>query len=91
MILVINKHPPIFTILRNLIKFNVERAQNLFNEGKPLLNYINGRLKYEINWTILGGECILKKIENLNYEVLIKRPKLSKKEYIILLFKSLVK
>lgn len=74
----------------NLIKFNVERTKSLFNEGRNLLNYLNGRLKYEINWTILGGECILKKIENLDYKVLDKRPKLSRHDYLILLGKSLI-
>ncbi len=73
--------------LRQLIKFNVERAEKLFEEGKPLLKFLKGRLKYEIGWTILGGEAILKKIRKNNFDVL-QRPKLSKKDFLILLLKS---
>jgi squalene synthase HpnC len=76
--------------IRNLIKFNVERAMEMFNQGKGLLNYLSGRLKYEINWTIMGGELILRKIEKMNYEVLSKRPSLSKKDYFGLLLKSII-
>ena len=49
--------------LRALLKHNVDRTRQLFKEGKKLTGYLTGRLKYEIKWTVLGGEEILKKIE----------------------------
>lgn len=69
-----------------LIHFQVERAEQLFNEGKILLNKLPWRLKRQIAWTINGGEAILKKIKNNNYDVLNNRPVLSKIDYLRVLF-----
>ena len=74
--------------LRALVKHNVEKTKNLFNEGEKLIEYLSGRIKYEIKWTILGGKSILKRIEKNNYNVLQSRPALTKKDFFILLFKS---
>lgn len=82
----LNKNNP---NIKALVKHNVERAQNLFNEGKEIISYLNGRFKLEIKWTIAGGEKILKKIRQNDYDVLSKRPKLSKIDFTTLLIKSL--
>ncbi len=72
----------------NMVEFNIDRTQQMFNEGKNLLNYLRGRMKYEIAATITGGELILNKIKNQNYNVLKQRPALSKKDYFDLFIKS---
>lgn len=77
--------------ISSLVNYNVERTQKLFDEGKQILNFLKGKLKTEIAWTILGGEAILKKIRKNNYEVLANRPKLSKFNYLILFFMALKK
>jgi squalene synthase HpnC len=71
--------------LKKLLKFNVTRARKMFKEGRDLLTFLRGRLKYEIKWTILGGEEILKKIVRNDYRVLEERPKLNKFDFIKLL------
>lgn len=76
--------------LKELVKFQVQRTQELFNEGRILIDYLPGKLKYQIKWTILGGEKILKKIADQNYNVLETRPKLSKWNYLHLFIKSLL-
>ncbi len=76
--------------LKRLIEFNVKRNKKMYIEGRKLLPFLTARLKYEIKWTILGGEQILQEIENNEYEVLCKRPKLSKLKFIKLLLKSLL-
>ena len=76
--------------LRRLVKFNVERAGSFFREGENLLNYLTGRLQYEIKWTILGGRAILKKIIKSDYNVINIRPSLSKFDYFFLFLKSLM-
>ncbi|OIP60489.1 MAG: squalene synthase HpnC [Ignavibacteria bacterium CG2_30_36_16] len=76
--------------LRRLVKFNVERAESFFREGENLLNYLSGRLQYEIKWTILGGRAILKKIIKSDYNVINIRPSLSKFDYFFLFLKSLM-
>ncbi|MCK7524640.1 MAG: squalene/phytoene synthase family protein [Ignavibacteriales bacterium] len=75
--------------IKALVKHNVERAQSLFDEGKNLLKYLNGRFKIEIKWTIAGGEKILDKIRKNDYDVFTKRPKLDKVDFILLLVKSI--
>jgi len=75
--------------IKALVKHNVDRTQVLFDEGKNLLKYLSGRFKYEIKWTIAGGEKILDKIRKNDYNVFTKRPKLSKIDFITLLIKNI--
>ena len=75
--------------LKQLIEFSVNRTQNLFNEGKPILEFLSGRFKHEIAWTINGGEEILRKIRGADFDVISRRPKLSKSDYIRIFIKSL--
>ncbi len=75
--------------IKALVKHNVERAQSLFDEGKNLLKYLDGRFKIEIKWTIAGGEKILDKIRKNDYDVFTKRPKLDRVDFILLLVKSI--
>jgi squalene synthase HpnC len=74
--------------LKELLKFNINRTKRLFEEGRGLLPFLKGRLKYEIKWTIAGGEEILKKIEKEDYNVLTERPKLNKFEFAKLILSS---
>ena len=74
-----------------LVKHNIDRTHDLFDEGKNLLNYLAGRLKIEINWTIAGGEKILEKIKKNDFDIFNPRQKLSKFDYGFLLIKSLFK
>jgi squalene synthase HpnC len=75
--------------LKKLIEFNVSRIQSLFDEGKGLLKFLSGRFKYEIAWTIRGGEKILNKISGADFDVFTRRPVLTKTDYLKLLMKSL--
>lgn len=64
----------------------VEQVSKYFDEGKKLLPFLPFRLKQQIKWTINGGQGILKKIVNLDYNVLNFRPKFSKLDLLKLLF-----
>ena len=75
--------------LKQLVKSNIDRIQNLFDEGKKLFPLLNGRLKVEIIWTVAGGEEILDQIKKNDYNVLSNRPELSKTRMIRLFLKSL--
>jgi squalene synthase HpnC len=75
--------------LKQLVKHNVDRVQNLFDEGKKLFPLLSGRLKVEIIWTVAGGEEILDQIRKHDYNVLSNRPELSKSRMISLFLKSL--
>ena len=75
--------------IKALVKHNVDRTQVLFDEGKILLKYLTGRFMLEIKLTIAGGEKILGKIRQNDYNVFTKRPKLSKIDFIALFVKSI--
>jgi squalene synthase HpnC len=78
------------TNFKKLIEFSVNRVQDYFDEGRILLEFLSGRLKYEIAWTISGGEEVLRKIRGADFDILCERPYLSKVDYIKLLIKSLM-
>ncbi len=76
--------------LKKLIEFSVNRVQSLFDEGKPLREFLSGRFKYEIAWTIKGGEEILNKIRGSDFDILTERPVLTKSDYLKLIIKSFI-
>ena len=73
------------------MKFQVERVKKLFTEGKKLLSYLPSGLKLQIRMTIKGGELVLRKIEELNYNVLEFRPTLSKIDFMKLFLISVIR
>jgi squalene synthase HpnC len=75
--------------LEKLVKYNIDRAGKILEEGKKLLGFLPGRLKIEIKWTILGGMAILNKIRNNGFDI-FTRPKLNKFDFLVLLFKSML-
>ena len=75
--------------LQKLANFNVERARLLFADGNNLLKLLKGRLKLEVSWTVRGGEAILDKISKNNFDVLNKRPVLSKTDFVKLFFATI--
>lgn len=58
---------------RKLVKFQVDRTKRYFESGKPLLAEAPDDLKFELRLTWFGGQTILKKIEQADYDVLTKR------------------
>jgi len=77
--------------LKKLIKFNVDRAREIMNQGKELTKKLKGKFTVEIRWTILGGEEILKKIEKIDFNVVAIRPTISKLDYAKIFIRSLFK
>ncbi|PIW70677.1 MAG: squalene synthase HpnC, partial [Ignavibacteriales bacterium CG12_big_fil_rev_8_21_14_0_65_30_8] len=75
--------------LKHMLKFNISRIEDMFIEGRKLLTFLKGRLKYEIALTILGGEEILRKVKRSDYKIFNNRPILSKLDFLILLGKSI--
>ncbi len=63
---------------RELMRFEVERAKGLFRQGLPLIDMVPRRLKLDLELFTRGGETILTLIERQGYDVLSRRPALSK-------------
>ena len=60
-----------------LLRFEVERARELFHRGMPLLPLLPPEVRVDIELFARGGLAILRKIERGGYNVWARRPKLS--------------
>ena len=63
---------------RRLMRFEVERARELFRRGLPLIDRIAGAARVDVALFTAGGLAILRAIERQNYDVLSRRPTLSR-------------
>jgi squalene synthase HpnC len=77
--------------VRRLIEFEVNRTQQLFNQGKYLLSIVPPRARCEISLFIRGGEAILKEIRKQKYDTLQKRPVLGKGQKLRLMLQTFLR
>ena len=68
-----------------LLKFECERAKGLFQEGLKLCPLIDKRLRLDIEMFSRGGMEIISRIEAQGYDVLSKRPVVSKRRQLSIL------
>jgi squalene synthase HpnC len=66
------------TNFSELMRFEVERTRQLFEEGRPLVPRISSELAVDIDLFSRGGMAILDRIEARGFDVLSARPRLSK-------------
>lgn len=74
-----------------VMKELVSLTKSLMDDGKPLLKYLKGGLKYELNLIINGGEKILEKIIKNDYKTLSKRPVINATDKLSILINCLKK
>jgi len=67
---------------RELMRFEVGRARNLLEEGRPLLGTLPRRLRWQVELMWSGPMRILEKLEATGFDVFSKRPALSKRELV---------
>jgi squalene synthase HpnC len=63
-----------------LMRFEIERARDLFYRGLPLLDLVPREVRVDVELFARGGLAVLGKIERLNYNVWHRRPTLAKWE-----------
>ncbi|MGA2182055.1 MAG: squalene synthase HpnC [Bryobacteraceae bacterium] len=76
---------------REVMKDAVTVARELFLEGLPLSRTVNLRLAFDLELFSRGGLQVLRKIERLGYNVLRKRPHVTKVERVTLLLGALMR
>jgi len=76
---------------REVMREIVARARALFIEGLPLAGMLDRRLALDIELFSRGGMRVLRKIEELDYNVLARRPAISKAERVGLLLASMAR
>jgi squalene synthase HpnC len=68
-----------------LMRFEIDRARDLFQRGQPLVGLMPLAFRGDIELFIAGGLAILRKIEQVGYNVWAQRPVLAKWEKAALL------
>jgi len=63
----------------------VQWARDLFHRGLPLARMVDRRLSVDIELFSRGGLRVLDKIEEIGYDVLSRRPAISRRERVLLL------
>jgi squalene synthase HpnC len=76
---------------RGIMREAVEYARALFLKGLPLNKMVNRRLAVDLELFSRGGMRVLEKIEQQGYDVLSRRPKISKLERVTLLLGTLAR
>ena len=71
-----------------LMQFQIQRARDLLNSGKPLGTILTGRIGLEMRLIIAGGLRILTKLDKVRYDVFQQRPILRPFDWVIMLFRS---
>ena len=64
---------------RRLMKFEVDRARGLFRRGYPLAGRVAKPARIDVALFTAGGLAVLRAIEKQDYDVLSRRPALSKR------------
>lgn len=75
---------------RRLMRFQVRRTREHFQEGLRLLPTVSGRLRFDLRLFSLGGLAVLDAIERANYDVLTARPRISGLQKAALAFRGLL-
>lgn len=76
---------------QQFMTFNLVRANDLLNAGKPLGRILNGRIGFEMRMIIAGGERIIHKIGKVNGDVFKHRPELNYWDWLTIFLKALFK
>lgn len=71
---------------RDLLAFQVERAENYLIGGKPLIERVPKVIRLEVDLFVRGGLAILDAVKNQNYDVWRRRPSIGKWKKLQLLF-----
>lgn len=74
---------------RAIMRDAVSVAEDMFRKGLPLIKTLDRRLALDIDLFSRGGTKILEKIKDQKYNVLCRRPHISKAERAILLIQCL--
>ena len=76
---------------RGVMRDAVAVARKLFEDGLPLIKMVDKRLSFDLYLFTQGGLRVLDKIERQQYNVLQKRPKVSKVDRVGLLANALLR
>lgn len=74
---------------KDLMKALVVSTKSIFEEGKEIIKFVKGRLKWELKAIINSGDEVLKLIESVNYKVMSNETRIKKLSKLKILFKTI--
>ncbi|MFI4874958.1 MAG: squalene/phytoene synthase family protein, partial [Blastopirellula sp. JB062] len=77
--------------LRSLLQLEVERAERYLNAGRPLIKQVSPELRIDVELFLSGGLAICQAIRRRRFDVLRKRPVVSKAKKLQLLLSCLMR
>jgi hydroxysqualene synthase len=66
------------------------RTRALFNQGRPLLDHVSGRLRWELRATWHGGTRVLERLEQGRFDPVAVRPKLGLADALVIGWRTLL-
>ncbi len=66
------------------------RTRALFNEGRPLLDHVSGRLRWELRATWHGGARVLERLEQGRFDPVAERPTLGVADALVIGWRTLL-
>jgi phytoene/squalene synthetase len=67
----------------------LEVTRRLFDRGRPVCDVLRGRLRYELRATWLGGTRILDRLEQVDFDVFHRRPRLTTGDALVIALRAL--
>jgi squalene synthase HpnC len=77
--------------VRDLIKFEADRAKQLLDDGAPLVGTLKGMARLAIAGYVAGGRATLKAIEDSGYDVLRSTPRPGKTDTLAMMASCYIK
>ncbi len=74
-----------------MMDFQIKRATRLLQSGAPLALKLPGRMGLEMRMIVAGGERILKQLHEARGDVFQHRPKLTTKDWLIMIYRAVRK
>jgi hypothetical protein len=68
----------------------VRRTRGLFDQGRPLVDHVSGRLKWELRATWHGGARILELLEQGGFDPVAARPRLGAADALVVGWRTLL-
>ncbi|WP_343651174.1 squalene synthase HpnC [Herbaspirillum sp.] len=76
---------------QQLMQFEIMRARDLMLSGAPLARRLPGRIGLELRMVVQGGLRILERIEHVQGDVFRQRPRLGKRDWLIVGWRGLTR
>ncbi len=74
---------------RRLMAYEVDRTRRMLKGGAPLANTLPGRIGLELRLTVLSADAVLQKLQQVDYDMFRRRPRLEKGDWPRLIWRAL--